>query len=138
MRHPLSRCPRAYEDYYAGQAGGAIPVFSGGSHRGRGLGSILGGLGRSVMPLLKSGGKALLKQGLSSGMRLAQDVMGGKNIKSALKHRSKEAGANLLNRAMNHSFLQPPGKPAIKRRAGSKTAPRKKKRKINKTSDIFG
>jgi hypothetical protein len=78
MRYPLARCPKAYEDYYNDQVGGAIPVFAGGSHRGRGLGSILGGLTRTVMPLLKRGGKEILKQGLSSGLRLAQDVMTGK------------------------------------------------------------
>ena len=60
---------RLYEDYYQTQVGHGLPVFIGGkSTRGRGLGNLLGGLFRSVVPLLKSGGKALLKEGAKTGM----------------------------------------------------------------------
>ena len=60
---------RLYEDYYRTQVGHGLPVFIGGkSTRGRGLGNLLGGLFRSVVLLLKSGGKALLKEGAKTGM----------------------------------------------------------------------
>ena len=57
--------------------------------RGRGLGSLLSGLVRSAVPLLKSGGKALLKEGAKTGMQLAQYVLSGQNLKSAAKQRAQ-------------------------------------------------
>ena len=60
--------------------------------RGRGLGSLLSGLVRSAVPLLKSGGKALLKEGAKTGMQLAQYVLSGQNLKSASKQRAQKAG----------------------------------------------
>jgi hypothetical protein len=141
MRYPLVRAPRAYEDYYSGQAGGAIPVFVGGRHRGRGLGSILGGIGRSVIPLLKRGGKELLKQGLSSGMKIAQDVIGGRNVKEAFKHRAREAGGEMFSRVFKAPSPAPPGRPRHKRikpRSRSKTPQTKRNRKRRNNSDIFG
>ena len=84
---------RLYEDYYQKQVGRGLPVFIGGtSMRGRGLGSLLSGLVRSAVPLLKSGGKALLKEGAKTGTQLAQDVLSGQNLKSAAKRRAQEAG----------------------------------------------
>ena len=60
---------RLYEDYYRTQVGHSLPVFIGGkSMRGRGRGNLLGGLFRPVVPVLKSGGKALLKEGAKTGM----------------------------------------------------------------------
>ena len=56
--------------------------------RGRGLGSLLSGLVRSAVPSLKSGGKALLKEGAKTGMQLAQYVLSGQNLKSAAKQRA--------------------------------------------------
>ena len=56
--------------------------------RGRGLGSLLSGLVRSAVASLKSGGKALLKEGAKTGMQLAQYVLSGQNLKSAAKQRA--------------------------------------------------
>ena len=43
-----------YNEYYARQAGGALPYFAGAQYqRGHGLGSLFGGLLRSAMPLIK-------------------------------------------------------------------------------------
>ena len=80
---------KAYEDYCCSQAGHGLPVFTGGKNiRGRGLGSLLGGIGRSLIPLPKSGGKALLK-GAQTGMQVAHDVLSGHSVKSAMKQRTK-------------------------------------------------
>ena len=46
-----------YDEYYS-QTGRGYPVYIGGM-RGAGLGSVLSGLFRSAVPLLKKGGKAL-------------------------------------------------------------------------------
>ena len=93
-------CPRLYEDYYSNQVGHGLPVFVGGrSIRGHGLGSLLAGIGRAVVPLLKRGGKALLKEGARTGLQVAQDVVSGRRFDTALKQRSRQAGKRLLNQA---------------------------------------
>ena len=68
--------------------------------RGRGLGNLMGSLFRSVVPLLKSSGKALLKEGAKSGMQLAQDVLFGQSLKTAAKRKAQEAGKRLFHQAV--------------------------------------
>lgn len=115
------RCnERLYHDYYLNQAGNGLPVYvGGGSLRGSGLGSVLGGLFRAAMPVLKRGGKALLKEGARAGLEMAGDVLSGASLKTAAKNRSKQVGERLLNRAVNQishsSPVRPPGIPASKR-----------------------
>ena len=93
-------CPKLYEDYYTNQVGHGLPVFVGGrSFRGHGLGSLLAGIGLAVVPLLKSGGKVLLKEGARTGLQVAQDVLSGHRFDTALKQRSHQAGKRLLNQA---------------------------------------
>ena len=132
---------KAYENYYCTQAGHGLPVFVGGRHiRGGGLGSLLGGIGRSLIPLLKSGGKALLKEGARTGMQVAQDVLSGQNVKSALRQRSKQAGKRLFQQAVGHMTGSPPGQPA-KKRIKRSPAQRRTQRRVGKRSrqqDIFG
>ena len=71
-----------YKEYYARQAGGALPYLSGAQYqRGHGLGSLFGGLLRSAMPLIKRDAVALGKGALKTGVRIADDVMSGQSIK---------------------------------------------------------
>ena len=88
---------RLYDDHYQAQVGHGLPVFVG-AHlmRGRVLGSLLGGLIRSAVPLLKSGGKALLQEGAKTGEQLAGDVLSGQSFKSAAKQRAQEAEKRLF------------------------------------------
>ena len=137
MRRPYQPNPTTYEIYYRNQLGHGLPVFRGGM-RGRGLGSILSGLLRTAVPLLKQGGKALLKEGLRGGVSLAQDVLEGKSVKSAVKQRAKNAGKRLLNQAIGQfQAPAPPGEPARKRI--KKPTPKRKniRRKRKQKSDIF-
>lgn len=121
----MTPCP--YESYYCQQAGRGLPVFAGAPlYRGRGLGNVLAGLGRMVMPILKSGGKALLKEGVASGLKVAEDVLSGESVTSALKKRAGEAGKRLLRRVTDGARGPPPKK-------RKKQARPKKKRK----ADIF-
>ena len=70
-----------YNEYYARQAGGALPYFAGAQYqRGHGLGSLFGGLLRNAMPLIKRGAVALGKGALKTGVRIADDVMSGQSI----------------------------------------------------------
>lgn len=121
---------RVYYDYFNHQVGHGFPIFIGGSQRGNGLGSVLSGLFRSAIPLLKKGGKALLKEGLASGVNIANNVLDGQSFGKAFQKETKRAGKNIMKRAIGH-FKQaaPPGQPLQKKR---RTMTKKKKRK-----DIF-
>ena len=110
-RYPHRADPALYEQYYLNQAGhGYNPVFAGSRmQRGHGLGSIFSGLFKAATPLLKRGAKALGKQALSTGMELANDLLEGRNFKTAAKSRLKKAGSSLMKDAV-HSIKKPPGK----------------------------
>ena len=79
-----------YNDYYARQAGGALPYFAGAQYR------LFGGLLRSAMPLIKRGAVALGKGALKTGVRIAGDVLSGQNIKKEAKRRVTDAGKSML------------------------------------------
>ena len=118
-----------YNDYYARQAGGALPYFQ----RGHGLGSLFGSLLRSAMPLIKRSAVALGKGALKTGVRIAGDVLSGQNIKTAAKRRVTDA--------VMSSIRAPPGK-RIKRAAAKATFTavkrrRKKRTSTKRTADIF-
>ena len=123
-----------YNDYYARQAGGALPYFAGAQYqRGHGLGSLFGGLLRSAMPLIKRGAVALGKGALKTGVRIAGDVLSGQNIKTATKRRVTDAVLS--------SIRSPPGK-LIKRAAAATRVTavkrrRKKRTSKNRVADIF-
>ena len=131
-----------YDDYYLRQAGHGMPIFVGGRYqRGRGLGNILGGLARMVIPVLKRSGKTLLKEGLRTGIDILGDVTSGRSIKSSAKQRIQQTGSRLLKKAVN-SLPQPapPGKPQTrnvrKRKARGRSNTRTKRRKRT-AKDIF-
>ena len=93
--------PSFYDSYYVSQVGAGIPVYHGGELQyGNGLGNLLGGLFRSAIPLLKKGAKALGKTALQTGADIVDDVRSGKNIKSSVKKRAREAGRNVGNKAV--------------------------------------
>ena len=123
-----------YNDYYARQAGGALPYFAGAQYqRGHGLGSLFGSLLRSAMPLIKRGAVALGKGALKTGVRIAGDVLSGQNVKTAAKRRVTDAVLS--------GIRGPPGK-RIKRAAAKVTFTPVKRRRKKRTSkkraaDIF-
>ena len=136
-----------YNDYYTRQVGGALPYFVGAKvQRGHGLGSLLGGLLRSVAPLIRRGAVAVGKRALRTGMQIADDVMTGQNIKQAAKRRVTNAGKDLLR-----SLVTPAGPPGvrtqsqkrqrrpIKRAATTRpTSVVKRRRKGQTPRDVFG
>ncbi|GBP28286.1 Uncharacterized protein F54H12.2 [Eumeta japonica] len=63
-------CP--YENYYSHQAGSGVGIVYKGAalQRGHGIGGFLGGVLRSVLPLLSNGIKAVGKELLSAGVEL--------------------------------------------------------------------
>lgn len=77
-----------YEDYYKRQSGGEIPVFAGARHqRGHGLGGVLSGLFRKVVPFVKDNVKNIGKNLLRTGADIAQDMIEGKKFKEAARQR---------------------------------------------------
>jgi len=83
-----------YTDYYVNQTGnGALPVFQGmRGQRGQGFGSVLSGLFRSAMPMLKRVGK----QALTTGAYIASDLLGGKSFGESAKTRVREGIKSFL------------------------------------------
>ena len=123
-----------YNDYYARQAGGALPYFAGAQYqRGHGLGSLFGGLLRSAMPLIKRGAVALGKGALKTFVLIAGDVLSGQNIKTAAKRRVTDALLTGLRPPHCKRIKRPTAKArisAVKYRCKKRTS---KKREI----DIF-
>ena len=155
---PLRRNPKLYEDFYCNQHGYGLPVFIGGRNQRRhGIGSFFSGLGRMVLPWLKTGGKALLREGVSTGLQVANDALAGGNVGDSFKEHAKEAGHRLLQSAVEHvggnqsgSGLKrkrfsasPPGEPFGKQiklshqSAHKHSKARTKKKKQSNYSDIF-
>ena len=145
-----------YEEYYLEQAGSGLPVFAGmRSQRGHGL---LSGLARMVIPLIKKGGKTLIKEGVRTGAHILGDVMSGQNLQTAARQRVKQGGQRLLQHAAQSvlgagekktptpaTAAAPPGMPAVRikrlmTKPGHQSAKRRRTgRTIRKqaSSDIF-
>ena len=130
---------KLYEQYYVDQAkqkGGNLPAFHGARfQRGYGLGSIFKGLFRWAMPHLQQGAKVIGRKALQTGVNVAQDVLGGDNIKTAISKQAKQAIGNMTQsgtgqkgtkrKAQGSKISSPPGKKA-------KTSPQQ-----NKSKTIF-
>lgn len=94
-----------YDRYYVNQAGSGLPFYSGSRiQSGYGLGSILGGLLRSAVPLLKPALKTVGREVARSGVDVVKDVMQGQSLKQAAKRRLRE-GANRSLRAATGVIL---------------------------------
>ena len=77
-----------YEDYYLAQSGNGLPVFQGSrGQRGHGLGSMLSGLFRSAVPMIKRGLATFGKHALKTGLEIAGDVSEGKSFKDSARER---------------------------------------------------
>ena len=149
-----------YVQYYLNQQKGygSSPVFRGApwqrgyGQMGYGLGGLFRSLARAVMPLAKSGAKALGKIALNTGAGVLNDVTSGKSVKEAAKSRlnqaAKDAGKKAVNRVQR--FAQTGrGKRSkkTKRKTGKKrkASPSdvihlsgKRRKAAKKAEDIFG
>jgi hypothetical protein len=124
-----------YEDYYMSQSGRGGSVFSGSrGQRGHGLGSMLSGLFRSAMPMIKQGLSAFGKQALRSGAQIVSDVADGENFGDAFKKRAREGIKEFVSpiAGINQSGS---GKRRSKRKSNKSIKKSIKKRK--RFNDIF-
>ena len=103
------------------QSGGGIDVFSGRPVMGGdGLGSVLSGLARIVLPALKRRAINLGKRVLNAGRSIVGDIMRRDNVKQSLKRHFADTGTNLLGDVVGSMA------PDVVKRTAS-TAPRAKK-----------
>lgn len=128
-------CNKSFEDYYTNQAGNGLPYYKGVSlQRGSGLGGIFRSMFRMVLPLFKSGAKAVGKQALRTGVDIANDYIQGKDLKNASKQRMKEATKILTDKAADKVKNMVGGHK--RKRKSKKSVSSKKYRKVC-TPDIF-
>lgn len=94
-----------YTDYYMNQIGTGIgSVYAGPAYqKGYGVGSFLGGLFRTVYPLLAKGTKAIGSEIFKSGVGLLSDLT-REDPDEAFKKRGKEIIQNLSARTSSHLF----------------------------------
>ena len=140
-----------YNQYYNAQtgSGSSYPVFQGDLYQhGYGIGGLLSGLfrniiptiGRVVKPLIRSGGKALVKSAVRMGKNVAKDVIRGKSLKKVLRDNAKEELKQLGKQGVSHLFNQfSTKKPAQQKQRGKRKIPIKNPKKNSKKRkrDIF-
>lgn len=93
-----------YLAYYKNQLGGGVSAVYRGSpyQRGHGIGSFLGGLFRTITPLLKSGAKAVGKEALRTGINVLSDVVStNEPVKHLITNRMHEFTGSLKRKADN-------------------------------------
>lgn len=121
-----------YTAYYLNQAGcGFSNVYAGPMYqKGYGIGSFLGGLFRSVYPILKKGASIVGSELLKSGSNLLGDIASAQDPQIAIKRRGKEA-INNLSRVVGDKMFgagYKTTKPVKRRHSGSKSQPAKKRK----------
>lgn len=123
-----------YTEYYLNQAGsGFSNVYAGPAYqRGYGVGSFLGGLFRSLYPLLKKGSVALGSELLKAGASCISDMSHNGDPQEVFKKRGKETVQNLSKRVADHMFGKGYKNTVIglKRSQSAKAAKGVKKRKV--------
>ena len=98
--------------YYLDQQGRGMTVFRGSpwqighGQMGYGLGGLFRSVARAVMPMVKSGAKALGNIALKSGANFVGDVLADKNVKEAAKARTLEAANVAKRKAVNKLMNQ--------------------------------
>jgi len=160
MRPTFDPNHMSWLNYYqsqASQSGHGLQMFHGVPYqRGGGLGSLFKGLFRVILPLAKTAGKSIGKEVLSTGLNIAGDALGGKNIKMAAKRRVRKGARRLVTKAKVGLKKQTGGRRKRKRKGtkrkrkvtrkrkrrkatgGTKRKRRKRSNKGQFTKDIFG
>lgn len=118
-----------FDQYYTNQQRGQgdFPVYIGNARqRGHGLGNIIGGLFRRILPFIKS----ITPHVLRSGANIVDDVKSGKSWKEAVFKRVPETVGAFARGQTGHGSLQT--KISRKRKRKTKRTPVKKCRR-----DIF-
>lgn len=114
-------------EYYVKQAqtGSGMGYFAGSStQKGAGIGSLLGGLFRSIFPFLKQGAATVGREALRAGSHILADAAtGGVPLSTSVKDHFSQAGRNLMNKMHGRGIKR--GR--SKRKLQSSKSPRAKK-----------
>ena len=112
------------------------PWMRGYGQVGFGLGGLFKSLARAVMPMVKSGVKALGKSALTTGTNVLKDVASGKDLKQAINTRGKEAVSEAKDKAISRlqTFAQTGSGKRTKKRPVSQTKKRRTPAKKRKAS----
>ena len=121
-----------YEDYYQ-QQGRGNPYYQGSrGQRGHGIGSVLGSLFRSALPMIKSGLASFGKQALRTGMDIVGDMVDGQRFSEAADRRIRQ-GIKQLVRPEGETNQTGNGRRRKYRRQKKKKSVKRRR----KTTDIF-
>lgn len=115
-----------FDQYYDQQqrGNGNFPVYIGRSNqRGHGLGNIIGGLFRKILPFFK----AVAPHALRAGANIVEDISGGRSWKESVFSRVPESINAFTSKGKNQS-----GSGALRRKKSKKRPKAKRRRK-----DIF-
>lgn len=107
-----------------------MPVFTGSRHqRGHGIGSILSGMFRHILPFLKANGKNMAVNLLRTGIDVADDVFeGGKKVSDSLKDRVPQG----IKRTFQQMNWQTGSGRAKKRKCAPPKRKRTSRKRVNK------
>ena len=134
---------------FNGQLGGAGDplVFQGYPYhnlKGGGIGSMLRSLFRMVLPIAKQAGKTIGREALLTGANVAQDVLEGETVTTALEKHGKEGAKRLVKKGATKALekLQSGGSlgrlPHKRIINGRIMRKRRNKRLRRKQVDVFG
>ncbi len=118
-----------WDDFFESQRGGNFVGYRF-QRGGLAFGSLISGVFKKLLPVLKSAGKSLGKEALKTGMNVASDILQGNNVADSFETRGKQAAAHLLkkgNRALT-------GRKRRRQQKGSGLGRRFKKPKLR---DLF-
>lgn len=129
-----------YEDYYTSQSGNGHPIYQGApGQRGHGLGSMLSGLFRSALPMIKRGLAHFGRQALKTGLEVANDVADGQSFGVSARQRIPDGIKRFVSTA-NFTNQSGSGRRRRVHKRGKVVVVKKKKIKKKKKSrqrDIF-
>jgi hypothetical protein len=110
---PYISNPEGYKNHYLKLEGGGLPYFQGYiTQKGFGLGNILAGVARSVIPLIKKHARPILKKGAKSiGRQVAKSgtaflkdvIIEKKHPKKSLRKRASETLHDVLEDTLGHT-----------------------------------
>ena len=133
-----------YESYYIDQSGSGLPIFVGSrGQRGHGLGSILSGLFRSALPMLRRGLATFGKHALKTGLEIANDVADGESLKESASKRVSEGikrfatSSNFFNQSGSGRRRFGKRKGTSRKKTSKVTHAKRSRPKKRKFNDIF-
>ena len=134
-----------YESYYVTQSGNGLSVFQGSrGQKGHGLGSMLSGLFRSALPMIKRGLASFGKHALKTGLEVANDALEGKTFSDSLKERVptgiKRFATNFMDQSgggRKRAKVVRRRKRILKKKKKNSHCPTKKRATRRKRRDIF-